>query len=201
MISRRHFLAVICASVVVACATIPPPQMNRSQIEGLKIVSVEIKNVQLVNSWPVEHEAFITKSQASPELANDIRIRSYAFNPAIFEHFNGVIKQEYSNRLMSILPGNRPVKAVVNIKQFDIPGLASRVLINQNAIHHAEISLVDQTTNQTLITFDGKLIIHRMVGGLGAPIFDAVTQNNVDYGRLMIAESVTDFRSWLNQSQ
>jgi hypothetical protein len=201
MLSRRHILSFAAATALSACATIPPPQLSRSQIEGLKIVSVEVTGLTSITSWPVEQDAFIAKGSVSQTVADDLRLRSYSYNPAIFEHFGAVIRQEYSNRLPSMLPGNRPVKAVVHVKQLNIPSLAARILVNQHALYEAEISLVEISSNQPLVKFDGKLISRIMIGGVGAIAFDVVTQGSADYGRLMIAESVADFRAWLNEAR
>jgi hypothetical protein len=201
MFSRRHFITCAAAILLSACVSVPPPQLSRAQIDGLKIVSVEVAGLTSIESWPVEQEAFIAKGGVSEGVANELRQRSYGYNPVIFEHFGTVIRQEYSNRLTSILTGNRPVKAVINIKQLNVPSLASRVLINQHAGYHAEISLVELSSNQPLAKFDGKPLSRMMIGGVGAIAFDVVTQGSADYGRLLIAESVSDFRAWLNESR
>lgn len=200
MLMRRHFLVLAATTALAACATVPPPQLQSSQIQALKITTVEVQNVQGIRSWPKEHDAFIAKANLPAEVVNDIQTKSYDLHPPIFDHLRIVMQQEYANRLTNLLSGSRPVKAVVTVKQLHVPGLAARMLINNHAFFHADIGLVDLKTNAVLVTYQAPLKQKQMIGGVGAPIFDAITQGSVDYGRLLIAESVSDFGEWLRQA-
>jgi hypothetical protein len=61
------------------------------------------------------------------------------------------------------------------------------------AVYWALIDLQDIETGSAILSYQAAPIVHRMVGGIAAPFFDAATGNKADYGRLMIAETLRPF--------
>jgi hypothetical protein len=199
MLSRRA-LVVSSALLLAGCATIPPRQTSLAEIQTYKIVDVEVRGAELIEGWPVEHDAYIAGANLAPEQADRIRNVTYAGHPALVTRFAQSIKAEHLSRMQSMLPGTKPARAVVTIKRFHVPGLASRILVNQNSVYIADITLLNAQSGSVIVSYQPTPIVQRMVGGIAAPIFDVATSNSVDHGRLMIVENIENFRKWLVQS-
>jgi hypothetical protein len=195
MISRRALILSSTALLIAGCATVPPPQLSNAEISSYKITEVAIRGDERIRSWPTEHEAYISEMRLPPKDANRIRNVTYDGHPALRERFVETIKRVHLVSLQSFFLGSRPARAIVNVKSFHVPGMASRIFVSSNAIYFAGIEIQDLTTGKVILSFEGRPISVRMFGGVTAPLFDAATLYSIDHGRNM---NRTGFAGGLN---
>jgi hypothetical protein len=91
----------------------------------------------------------------------------------------------------------RPARAVVRLKTFDIPSAGSRIFVDQHAKIQATIDLVGARTGATILRYDGRLRMRRLIGGILAPV--AAGLESGDIGHAMVTEYVGAYRNWLLQ--
>ena len=188
--------------MLAGCATVPPPSMSVDEIASFKLAGVEIHGVEVIRSWPVEEKHFLA-TNTDPEIARRLPDESAQNFPAVQAFFQAalrarVLTAQFESLLAPVMRGTRPVKVIVTLKQFDVPSVVRRVLIDQYAKIELDpsISLTSKTNAH-----------HSLVSGtLSATIsawwierahrFGTCRRFN-DPGNTLIANYVLDYRSWL----
>jgi hypothetical protein len=107
-----------------------------------------------------------------------------------------VFASQFDRWVAPTLRGARPVKANVRLKQFDVPSVLRRVLVDQYAKLDVAVDLVDPKTNASILLYPGIYRQQWMWGGLGAPIAEAIAGDD-DPGKALIGNSVSDYARWL----
>ena len=189
-----------CVTLMLAgCATVPPPSMSVDEIASFKLVGVEVHGVEVIRSWPVQEKRFLA-TNTDPEIARRLPDESAQEFPAVQAYFQAAL-QRVLHRSARKHAGSGPardatVKAIVSLKQFDVPSVVRRVLIDQYAKFEATIDLVDAKTNAIIISYPGPYRQQFLLGGLSAPIADAIA-GDYDPENALIANYVLDYRTWL----
>jgi len=189
-----------CATLMLAsCATIPPPAMSVDEIASFKLVGVEVHGVQVIRSWPVQEKRFLA-TNADPEIARRLPDESAQNFPVVQAFFQAALQRMFADHLEGalapVMRGARPVRAVVTLKQFDVPSVVRRVLIDQYAKIQLTIDIIDAKTNALLISYPGPYHQQWLFGGLSAPIADAIAAD-YDPENTLIANYILDYRTWL----
>jgi hypothetical protein len=200
-VSATNFRVLFCclALMLAGCATVPPPSLSVDEIASFKLAGIEVHGVEVVRSWPVEEKHFLA-TNTDPEIARRLPDESAQNFPAVQAFFRTTLEREFAAQFESLLApimrGTRPVKVIVTLKQFDVPSVVRRVLIDQYAKIELTIDLVDQKTNAIILSYPGPYRQQFLLGGLSAPIASALSGDN-DPGNTLIANYVLDYRSWL----
>lgn len=198
--STRIRALFCCVTLMLAgCATVPPPSMSVDEIASLKLVGVEVHGVEVIRSWPVQEKRFLA-ANTDPEIARRLPYESAQNFPPVQAYFQAALQRIFTDQLQSMLApvmrGVRPVKAIVTLKQFDVPSVVRRVLVDQYAKLQLTIDLVDTKTNALILSYPGPYHQQWLLGGLSAPIADAIAGDN-DPENALIANYVLDYRTWL----
>ena len=195
-----RLLVVPMLLAVGACVSVPPPTVSLGEIASYKLTGVEVQGVEVVRSWPSAEKLFLASANSDPEIARRLPAESAQNFPAVQAFFRVELQRvfgfAFETWVAPVMRGGRPVKAVVTLKIFDVPSVARRVLVDQDAKIELTIDLVDPKTNAILLHYPGPYKQQRMRGGLAAPLVDAI-QGNDDPGKGLIANYVSDFRDWL----
>jgi hypothetical protein len=195
------FRALFCCVTLMlaSCATVPPPSMSVDEIASFNLVGVEVHGVEVIRSWPVEEKHFLA-TNTDPEIARRLPDESAQNFPAVQAFFQAALQRVFTAQLESMLApvmrGTRPVKIIVTLKQFDVPSVVRRVLIDQYAKIQATIDLVDIKTNALILSYPGPYRLQFLLGGLSAPIADAIAGDS-DPENTLIANYILDYRTWL----
>jgi hypothetical protein len=195
------FRALICcaALMLAGCATVPPPSMSVDEIASFKLVGVEVHGVEVIRSWPVEERRFLA-TNTDAEIARRLPDESAQNFPVVQASFQAALQRIFTGQLEGmlapVLRGTRPVKAIVTLKQFDVPSVVRRVLVDQYAKLELTIDLVDAKTNALVLSYPGPYRQQWLLGGLSAPIADAIAGGN-DPENALIANYLLDYRTWL----
>jgi hypothetical protein len=195
------FRALLCcvAFMLAGCASVPPPSMAVDEIASFKLVGVEVHGVEVIRSWPVEERHFLA-TNTDPEIARRLPDESAQNFPTVQAHFQSALQRiftaQFESMLAPVMRGTRSVKAIVTLKQFDVPSVVRRVLVDQYAKIQATIDLVDTRTNALILSYPGPYRQQFLLGGLSAPIADVIAGDN-DPENALIANYVLDYRTWL----
>ena len=111
---------------------------------------------------------------------------------------NERLKLEFASQVSPLFGGARPVKAIVRLKNFDVPSAARRVFVDNDSKMKADIDLVDASTGASVLNYEGPFRSRRLIGGLATPIALALDQSDTGYS--MLTEYVTTYRNWLLKS-
>jgi hypothetical protein len=205
-----RLLALAFPLALAACVTVPPPTVSPEEVASYKLTGVEVQGVEVVGSWPAQEEAYLASGKADPAIAKRLP-NEQAWNfPPVREQFQAALQQRFSaafaEKIAPILQGARSVRAIIRLKQFDVPGGARRALIDPNAKMRATIDIVDAKGDKILLSYAGLPKQKDIGGGFiigGGPIHGIVTaalagaMQKDEAGAELISAYVDDYRSWL----
>jgi hypothetical protein len=194
----RHAFVAASALLLAGCVTVAPHTVSQDTIHDLKIVDVEISGVEVIRSWPAGEEAYARSPGADPAIVPRLQTSLVSdFPPVqafIAGELKGIFKSEFDSQFAGIFSGRRPVRALVHIKQFDVPSVARRIFLGGPAMFNAEIDLRDARTGASVLYYSGDYSSKLLLGGVSAPIAAAVAG---DQGRPVIQDYLAQYRNWL----
>jgi hypothetical protein len=205
-------LALLLPLSLGACVTVPPPTVSPAEIASYKLAGVEVQGAEVIGSWPAQQEAYLASSKADPEIVKRLPNEpAWNFLP-LRAQFQSALQQRFAaaftEKVAPVLQGARPVKAIIRLKQFDVPGGARRTLIDPYAKIRAVIDLVDAKGDTILLSYLGLEKQKDLGGGFivgGGPLHGIVTAAMVgvlqkdEPGAEMISAYVDDYRKWLSE--
>jgi hypothetical protein len=195
---RCFVIASICA-VLGGCVSVPSHGLSSDDLQRYRIVDVTVEGAEMIRSWPAEEEAFLKTATVDPETVNRIRTEPASNFPQLTGHFRHVLNARIGNGLTQatgdILTGSQPVRAVVRLREFDIPSVARRVFVDNHTKIKADIDIVDRATGRLILRYEGPSTIGTRIGGLGTGI--ALAFEPSDLGTSMIADYLSAYRNWL----
>ena len=198
MVARRAVLALMIVGLA-GCATVPPPSLGVGELQSYRIADVAVEGVEGIRSWPAEEDAFAQANAVDAATLQRIQTEPAANHPQLRAHIQRVLverfRAEFTAQLGSVLAGPRPLKAVVRLKEFDVPSAARRVFIGGHARIEATIDLVDPGTGAPVLRYDGPARQTTLANGLATGL--ALAFSRSDVGREQITEYVTAYRNWL----
>ncbi len=167
-----------------------PHGLSGDDLQRYRIVDVTVEGAEIIRSWPAEEDAFLKTGAVDPETANRIRTEA-AFN---FPQLTGHLRQSLNARFGSglaqatgdIFTGSQPVRAVVRLREFDIPSVARRVFVDNHTKIRADIDIVDRATGRLILHYEGPPARTARIGGIGTGI--ALAFEGSDLGASMIAD-------------
>jgi len=184
---------------LTGCATVPPPSLGVGELQRYRIADVAVEGVEGIRSWPAEEDAFASTNAVDAATLQRIQTEPAANHPPLRAHIQRVLverfRAEFAAQLGGVLAGPRPLKAVVRLKEFDVPSAARRVFVGGHARIQATIELVDPATGAAALRYEGPAHQTTLVNGLATGL--ALALNRSDVGRELITESVTAYRNWL----
>ena len=191
-------LAFAPALVVAACVTVAPHTLSQDNIHDLRIVDVEISGVEVIRSWPAGEEAYARSPGADPAIVSRLQTSLVSdFPPVqafIAGELKGIFKSEFDSQFRAIFAGQRPVRAFVHVKKFDVPSVARRIFLGGPAVFDADIDLRDVRTGASVLFYSGDSSSKLLLGGMSAPIAAAIAG---DQGRPVIQDYLQQYRGWL----
>jgi hypothetical protein len=194
----RRVLAFAPALVVAACVTVAPHTLSQANIHDLRIVDVEISGVEVIRSWPAGEEAYARSPGADPAVVPRLQTSLVSdFPPVqafIAGELKGIFKSEFDSQFRAIFAGQKPVRAFVHLKKFDVPSVARRIFLGGPAVFDADIDLRDARTGASVLFYSGDSSSKLLLGGMSAPIAAAIAG---DQGRPVIQDYLTQYRNWL----
>ena len=203
-----RLLALILLLPLAACVTVPPPSVSVDEIASSELVGSEVEGEQVIASWPDQEQAYLASGKADPDVVKRLPTEAASNFPVLQAQFRAALQPRFQAALaQTVAPamqGAHPVRAVMKLQRFDVPGGARRVLVNGNVTMRAVIDLVDAKSGAVLVSYPGPLFV-RDIGGalLGGVIHGVVTAAVVgaidkdEPGTMMINAYVTDYRKWL----
>lgn len=198
MISRRVVAAALVV-LVAGCVSVPPHALSISELQNYRIADVVVEGVEVIRSWPAQEEAFARAGGVDFETNNRLQTEPASSFPALRaqmqQALNERFKLEFTSQVAPIFTGSRPVKAIVRLKNFDVPSATRRVLVDQDAKIKAEIDLVDPKTGASIVKYDGPFRTKRLIGGVATVISVAFDRSDVAYS--LITDYITAYRDWL----
>jgi hypothetical protein len=108
-----------------------------------------------------------------------------------------IFKSEFETNFHSVFVGQRPVKALVHLKRFDVPSVARRVFLGGGAVIEAEVDLRDAKTGASVLYYSGNSSTKLLLGGLSAPVAAVIAG---DQGRPLVRDFLLQYRDWLLRS-
>ena len=178
--------------MMAACATVKSHNFGSQNVRGLGLAEVQVEFApKLRLSWPAEEKA--AKQAAGGDAPKE------AIQARVTETIKDRVKTALMTEAGRDLAGPRKIRAVVTVKSFHIPGMATRILISSAASFDAEITLVDMNTNAPIITYPGKIAAVGLSGGLVAPL-EAALGDQTDPGWMLIYDYTSNYRKWLLQT-
>lgn len=196
-------LFALCLSLLLAACVSPPrPTLSIAEIQAYRLVDVRVEGAGVIRSWPAMEDLFLRTANTDPDLQVKLQTEPASSFPAVTAFFERALLDQARASLDAqvgpILTGQRPVRAVVRLKTFDIPSAIRRVLVDSAARIQADIDLVDARTGALLLRYEGPLRARQQIGGLATAIAVAVERSDV--GAEMLAAYMADYRAWLVQN-
>jgi hypothetical protein len=197
------------ALLLAACVTAPPPSLSLDEIRSMKLVGVELQNPGVVHSWPAGEEAYVASGKADPDIVKRLPNESAQNFPQLQAVFQPMLQQRFAAELdgtvAPVLQGARPVKAVVHLKEFDVPSGARRAIIDGSAKLQADVDLVDAKTGAVLLSYRGPMkavntgptVALALIGGLGAIAAADAKAPSGEPGSALVAAYAADYLTWL----
>jgi hypothetical protein len=147
-------------------------------IRNPKLVDVEISGIEVIRSWPAGEEAYARSPNADPGLVQRLPTSLVSDFPPVQTFIAGelrsVFKSEFDAEFRSVFVGQRPVRAFVHLKRFDVPSVARRVFLGGAAVIEAEVDLRDAKTGASVLYYSGDSSTKLLFGGLSAPVAAAI---------------------------
>jgi hypothetical protein len=194
----RRVAAFAPALLLAACVTVAPHTLSQDNIHNLKVVDVEISGVEVVRSWPEGEEHYARSPDADPAIVSRLQTSLVSDFPPVQAFIAGelkaIFKSEFDSQFRPIFAGQRPVRAFVHLKKFDVPSVARRMFLGGAAVFDAEIDLRDARTGASVLFYSGDSSSKLLLGGMSAPIAAAIAG---DQGRPMIQDYMKQYRDWL----
>ena len=196
---RCVLLMVSLAFAIAGCATVPPHSLALSDFRQYRIANVTVEGVDVIRSWPNEEDAFVKANVVNSDTLHRIQARPAAEYPPLKAHLQRVLNErfqlEFASQVAPVFTGGRPVRAVIRLRQFDVPSVARRVFVDNDAKIQADIDLVDAGTGTPLLRYSGPHRTRRLIGGLATGF--AVALDRSDVGMSLITDYMTAYRNWL----
>ncbi|SDR61488.1 hypothetical protein SAMN05519103_07477 [Rhizobiales bacterium GAS113] len=174
--------------------------MSVDEISSFKLAGVEVRGGEVIHSWPVEEQHFLATGNVDPEIARRLPSESAQNFPPVQAYFQTslqrVFNAQFDGSVAPIMRGTRPVKAIVTLKQFDVPSVLRRVLIDQYAKIQLDIDVVDSKTGAHVLFYPGPYRQKWLFGGLSAPIAASIAGDD-DPGMELVTTYMSDYRTWL----
>jgi hypothetical protein len=197
----QRVIAFAPALLLAACMTVAPHTVSQENIRNLKLVDVEISGVEVIRSWPAGEDAYARSPDADPNLVQRLPTSLVSDFPPVQAFIAGelktIFKSEFDAEFGSVFVGQRPVKAFVHLKKFDVPSVARRMFLGGGAIIEAEIDLRDPKTGASILYYSGDWSKKMLLGGLSAPVAAAIAG---DQGRPLVHDFLLQYRDWLLRS-
>jgi hypothetical protein len=192
---------VISASCLflAGCLSVAPHSLAFEDFGRYRLTEVVVEGAEVIRSWPSEEERFLQSDAADPEIASRIKSEPASNFPQVTAHFQQVLTARINNELGSLIApvftGKQPVRAVVRLKVFDIPSVARRVFVDNDAKIQADIDIIDKATGRLILRYNGRLETKKLIGGLATGI--ALAFEGSDLGYSMITDYLSAYRNWL----
>ncbi|WP_027172958.1 hypothetical protein [Methylobacterium sp. 10] len=198
MLSALRALALLSTLLLSACVT-PPHSVSLTTVQQFNIVDVSVEGIEVIQSWPSEEGVVVKAENFDAVAINRLQSESASKFPAMRAHFQKVLterfKAEFATHVSAKLLGTRPVKAIVKLKQFDVPSVARRIFIDQDVKVQMDIDLVDKRTGDILVSYKGPFQSMPLFGGLSTVI--AVAVEPVDPTIRMTDRYIEGYGTWL----
>jgi hypothetical protein len=181
------------------CATVPPHSLAQAEFQQYRIEGVTVEGVDVIRSWPNEEDTFVKANPVDSETLGRIQTRPASEYPPLKAHLQRVLNDrfrlEFASQVAPLFTGSRPLRAVIQLKRFDVPSVARRVFVDNDAKIQAHITLVDARTGRLFLHYTGPYWTKKLVGGLATGI--AVALDRSDVGMSLITDYMTAYRNWL----
>lgn len=197
---QRFFRIVLVSLALAGCVTAPPTDIPLDQVRSWKLTQIEVTGSEVIKSWPHQERVYLERNNIAGDAAQQIAVNSVQDTPGLRDHvrvaLQDVVATQLRNTLSNDLNGNRPVKAVVQVMQLDIPSALRRLIVENQARFHAKIDIVDVGTGKILVSWPGEYVWETMAAGVGGLLLDRVLYSSDVAPRLM-SNSFGHFRTWL----
>ncbi|WP_019904499.1 hypothetical protein [Methylobacterium sp. 77] len=201
MLSALRALALLSIFLLGACVT-PPHSVSLTTVQQFHIVDVTVENVDIIRSWPAEESVVVKAENFDAAAIDRLQSESASKFPAMRAHFQMVLterfKAEFATHVSSKLAGTRPVRAVVKLKQFDVPSVARRIFVDQDVKVQLDIDLVDKRTDEVLLSYKGPFRSIPLFGGISTVV--AVALEPADPTIRMTDRYIEGYGTWLLQN-
>ncbi len=190
---RRFFILAGICFVLAACAS-KPHNLPQETIQSLGISEIDVNLDKAFISWGPEEERISRQPRHSPEPRTDAEVQAM-----VVTKLQKIIHDEYSRVMKSAFRGPRQARMTINVRTMSVPSLAKRVFIDNVARFTTDITITDIKTGE-LLARDDKVYEHRqMLGGVLAPLTDAVGLVGSDPAVEIIQSQAYSVRKWLSQ--
>ncbi len=194
-----RFLVLCVVMLLGGCMSVPPPSLSVGDLQQYRLVDVAVENAAVIRSWPIQETAFLESAAANADLRSRLETEPASNFPQVTAHFQRALAERSRAEMMRhvgpVLSGQRPVRAVIRLKAFDVPSAARRVFVDSAAKIQADIDLVDAATGATLLRYEGPLRTRPMVGGFATGI--ALALDRSDVGAALLDDYLVAYQNWL----
>ncbi|WP_316206869.1 MULTISPECIES: DUF6778 family protein [unclassified Bradyrhizobium] len=196
------WLGFIVAGVVLltlaGCVT-AENALSQSDIAGMKLTAVNVGfTPNAIVMWDEGERAYASAKALPDEQLASAR-RTQEFKDYVHGLLGARIKAGVEGALAGQLNGPRPVRLEIVVRRFQVPSVASRVLIGWNPSMFASATLVDARTGAVIVAHpDLEAFVPGGRGIIGTAVMAAMdsSMNQTPDGRL-IARYGQVYREWL----
>jgi|GEM_PF-1738014 len=191
MVRRIFLLGALCLALA-ACAT--PHKMTQDTIDSLGVKEVRVNTTSAFVSWPAEEEKF-KRQHVTPNAVSQQEMQAH-----LRKRVQEMVQEHYDAKFKPYFLGPRKVRLDVDVKGLTIPSLAARVLVSDIASFSANFTIVDIKTGEVIAQYPNAAMYKKMIGGIMAPIADAVSNTGADPAEELVLSQVLSVRNWVTKS-
>ncbi|MCA0405891.1 MAG: hypothetical protein LCH39_07050 [Proteobacteria bacterium] len=199
MIDRRAFF--LLPAVLIGACTPEGHSVPQDSIRQYHVADVVIRGAEHIFSWPAQEKIVIGQNKLSQQEQSELTGRGAGTFPPLREQMEKTMRELFTmqanNQLRGVLSGSKPATLIVNVKMFDIPSVARKVIVGGHARKHFEIDLVDKASGTPIVRYEGLLGQNVQLQGLASIAEAAIQGDKNDPAPEMIRSEVETYRTWL----
>lgn len=202
MIFNRRIASLLIVSGLAGCTATNPHGVPQDSIRGYRVTGFEVRGIDVIRSWPAAEAAFVAERKPPADLIDRLRDQPAASFPEVrafmLERMQRLFESEAKSRFAAALDGPKPARMIIELKTFDIPSAARRLLVNNTLSMQADILLVDAQSGQPLVSYVGPALLRPVLGGIaGTVLSEALIDRDKDFGQELMATYLNAYRDWL----
>ena len=199
MLSRRGFMLV---PVLALAACVPDGHgVPQDTVRQYHVAGVELRGAEAIYSWPAQEKIALGQGKLSTEEQSQLAGRAAGSFPPLREQMDkalhALFAAQASNQLAPALKGSKPATLVVNVRVFDSPSVARKVLVGGHARKQFDIDLIDKASGTTIVRYQGLQNQNFQLQGLASIAEAAVQGDNNDPASEMVRTELANYRDWL----
>ena len=191
----RLILVAAIAAALAGCVT-ASNTLSVDEVSSLRYAGVNVSFAPDAHIWWGDGERAYAASKGQPATASDELAKTPEGRAYLRNVIAAKVKAAMDRKLAGALPGSRPVRVEVRIKNVTITSTVQRIILGGH--HHmlADVTLVDARTGAVLLPHEAQTKVTNAGQGVAALVDTAIMGDPMDR---VVNEYADQYTGWLTR--